>query len=389
MRKLISITLVVLFLFGCLTGCGDARSAPEETAAAAPEETAETAAETETETPPAPDFAAAYAKNAPETIVGTAEGMEFDWSMYFNVLNQYANTLYSYYGMSDFSEELREGYTMGDLIRERAELDLRQIAMLYGRAEALGLELTEEDEAEITEEITTYAALYFDGDNDALFEQMGVTENYYRLQAGASILYDKLMAHFFGDGGSALPDEDAAAWLAENEYQYAKHILFRTVDAATREPLDEETVAEKKAQAEEVYAALKAADPSVLPELFDTMMNTYSEDTGLAANPDGYFFREGKMVDEFYQAAKALEEGELSDIVETVYGYHILYRPALNPDAVFGVDSSYQPYTLRYHAAEALLGTMLDGWLEETEFRYAPEFQDFDVAALFAEAAAD
>lgn len=388
MKRLFLILLSLSLLLGCLAGCGGAQEAADEPPAAAepPAETGDAAAGAEAE---APDFASAGAKYAPETLVGTAGGMKFRWAMYFGVLHQYANTIYAYYGLTDFSAELGEDYTMGDLVRDRAELDLRQIAMLYERAEALGLGLTEEDEAAITEEIAMYSTLYFSGDNDALFADLGVSEEYYRLQAGAALLYDKLLTHYFGENGSGLPDEDVAAWLEENGYLYAKHILFKTVDDS-RQPLDEETVAEKRAQAEAVYEALRKADPAVLPELFDTMMETYSEDPGLAAYPDGYFFQKGTMVTEFYEAALALEEGGLSGIVESAgTGYHILYRPVLDPDAVFGVDSSYQPYTLRYHVAETLLENMLSEWLEETTFAYTPEFEDLDVAALFALGASD
>lgn len=55
-------------------------------------------------------------------------------------------------------------------------------------------------------------------------------------------------------------------------------------------------------------------------------MNANSEDTGLAANPDGYAFTTGEMVQEFEDATRALEPGQISGLVESSYGYHIILR---------------------------------------------------------------
>ena len=48
----------------------------------------------------------------------------------------------------------------------------------------------------------------------------------------------------------------------------------------TREPLDEATVAQKKAQAEDFLAQLRAAEDPIA--LFDDLMNEHSEDSGLS-----------------------------------------------------------------------------------------------------------
>lgn len=59
---------------------------------------------------------------------------------------------------------------------------------------------------------------------------------------------------------------------------------------------------------------------------FDKLIKQYSEDPGKETYPDGYVFCEGEMIDEFYSTALELKENKVSDIVKSVYGYHIIKR---------------------------------------------------------------
>ena len=53
-------------------------------------------------------------------------------------------------------------------------------------------------------------------------------------------------------------------------------------------------------------------------------MKEYNEDTG--ETEAGYCFGRGEMVSEFENAAFALNYNEISDVVKTEYGYHIIKR---------------------------------------------------------------
>ena len=166
-----------------------------------------------------------------------------------------------------------------------------------------------------------------------------------------------------------------------NQYVYqAKHILLLTVDmdgtptvqdgAYVYPSLDEETIAEKKALADDLLAQLRSSDD---PEaLFDELMNEYSEDTGLESNPDGYTTTVGQMVPAFEETALSLEFGEISDVVESSYGYHIILR---------GEVEDLDSYADQYR--QSLLDARIDQWLEDAEVTPVETIENLDVANFY------
>jgi parvulin-like peptidyl-prolyl isomerase len=96
------------------------------------------------------------------------------------------------------------------------------------------------------------------------------------------------------------------------EQRKAKHILI---------PFEEETE-ESKSEAKKL--AQNILDRLNGGEDFDTLMNEFSQDPGLVNFPDGYTFSRGEMVVEFEESAFSMKPGEVSGLVETAYGYHIL-----------------------------------------------------------------
>lgn len=111
----------------------------------------------------------------------------------------------------------------------------------------------------------------------------------------------------------------------EQEYVHVKHILIsNTKEASEGEEVDAEAVkAEKKTLAVEVLEKVKGGAN------FDSLVKEYGEDPGMTESPDGYTFTKGTMVAEFETAAYALKVGEVSDLVETSFGWHIIKKYAL------------------------------------------------------------
>ena len=73
--------------------------------------------------------------------------------------------------------------------------------------------------------------------------------------------------------------------------------------------------------------AIEILDKIKNGEKFGKMARQFSTDSGSAKRDGslGYFGR-GKMVKEFENAAFALQAGQISEPIKTLYGYHIIKR---------------------------------------------------------------
>ncbi len=109
--------------------------------------------------------------------------------------------------------------------------------------------------------------------------------------------------------------EQNVARLSGNEQRRASHIL---ISAAKELAAPERKKAQEKAEA--LLAQLRKA-----PESFADVARKNSQDTGSAANGgDLEFFGRGAMVKPFEDAAFAMKKGDISNVVESDFGYHII-----------------------------------------------------------------
>jgi peptidyl-prolyl cis-trans isomerase C len=94
----------------------------------------------------------------------------------------------------------------------------------------------------------------------------------------------------------------------------ARHILLRIPPNATDTQRD---------SVQQFATSLR--ERAVGGEPFADLAQEYSEDPGSAVRGgDLGFFSRGRMVQPFEEAAFALEEGEISEVVETPFGYHVI-----------------------------------------------------------------
>ncbi|MDP2367879.1 SurA N-terminal domain-containing protein [Rhodoferax sp.] len=109
--------------------------------------------------------------------------------------------------------------------------------------------------------------------------------------------------------------EQNALRLSGDEERRASHILINAAKEAS--PAEHQKA---KARAEELLQSLRKA-----PDSFAEVAKKNSQDTGSAVSGgDLDFFKRGGMVKPFSDAAFALKKGDISDVVQSEYGYHII-----------------------------------------------------------------
>ncbi len=122
--------------------------------------------------------------------------------------------------------------------------------------------------------------------------------------------------------GITVSEEDLRKYYDENAARYAvpeerraSHILAKADKSAPAAERDK-----AKAKAQELLAEVRKN-----PASFAEVARKNSDDPGSAANGgDLDFFSRGSMVKPFEDAAFAMKQGEISDVIETDFGYHVI-----------------------------------------------------------------
>lgn len=404
MKKFVSILIIICLVFGAAityTGCGANDAAESETSPEPSAEPSESVDDTETETASVPqlDFEALYASHDTDEVVMTMDGEDVTWEEYFywlyysgvqvnNYINQMAANM-SAYGMNVTWDDAADdtGISFKDYVVQLAEDNIRQIHSIKKFSAENDVTLTEDNLKAIEEQRKTdMVNLCGEEVSDEEFAEFLKSTYYlpikvYNDMNEINYLYQNCFAKLYGEDGEKLSDEKAEAYLKDSGYMNAAHILFMTVDPSTGEALDDETIAEKKALADKFAAELAGiTDTEKLQERFAEIKDEYCEDTGKEAYPDGYIFTPGTMVTEFEDTVNALEDYQVSEPVESRYGYHIIMRLPLTIDTVLKTSDSGTPLTARALAANQEYGEKLDACNDGIEIVYTDAFTGFGIA---------
>ena len=223
--------------------------------------------------------------------------------------------------LKDFNWSVKDeetGLTRAEYAKGYAVNMLVPIYAIIGEGEKRGITLTKEEEDDMNKWLKQVKEQYGDKFEDAIHES-GYTDekaliDVQKMQTLMQKVYSDIEENM-----SKYADEKTLKKYMDNDKITAKHILIKFADES------DEAKANAKKKADEVLAKVKAGED------FDKLMKDNNEDTG---EPDsGYTFaNDGTMVKEFSDAAFKLNVGEVSGLVETEFGYHIIKRVERTPD---------------------------------------------------------
>lgn len=267
----------------------------------------------------------------------------------------YKSYFQSYYGPNFYDDKNDPDGDRVLVLKQGVETELVNLYTWLKIAEEEGIQLTDEDRAEINTTLTEQKELYGDNFDSQLRDMFYTSEENYmtitEMQKLVEITREKYRTGLEDKNRTRL-EEEADTDFDEN-FITAKHILISPPEDI-EDP--DEGIEAARLQAEDLYQQIMASkDPEAT---FNELMVEYTDDPGLETNPDGYTFTEGEMVEIFYETALALEIGGISEPVlsdtANYRGYHIIMRVPLNEEA-------------REANRETFVTTAIDGLVTERE----------------------
>ena len=392
-RTFIIATIVVLILIGSalfvLLTPRDVADAepPEEPTVSEPESIVAEPAENQEETPSVRqndhvhgiDFDQALSTFSPETVMIRVNGLEFAWAEFYVLLfGTVAHISQMFPAGIDWAQELDFDGSLPELVLEQATEDaLTLLAYTYG-ARSLGVVV---DEDMMSSDLDSLIEMYGSKEElESMLREHGGFYSFdvYKRLAWIDYAVDAIMDVLYDPEFALISDEFAADYVERNGYMMAMHIL-RMKDGDD----DDSSLQEIEAILAELNEHI---DDDDFESIFQELMFEHSEDSGgVMSFPDGYLFLPHEMVTPFSEACYELEYGELSGIVESEFGYHIILRLPVDYDFVpFSLESADRHITIRQLAGFEDFETRMQEWRNSMDIEFTPEYHAIDIATIFA-----
>mgnify|MGYP000992874075 CR=1 FL=1 len=230
--------------------------------------------------------------------VSYSEAMAYFKSFQAQVEKQYGPDVWGY----DFGG----GQTFEALAKQDIMNMMVQNKIIGQKADKYNVSISEDEEAQIKENTTKFLAGITDEDK----AKYGITEEIVTNIFRDDLLKQKVYEAATLDVNTEVSDEEAKQITIQ-------HLLIKTQKTDKDGKTVEFSPEEKAAAREKAEKLLKEAKKT---KDFKKLAEDNTEDSNVE-----YTFGKGQMVKPFEEAAFAMKPGEVSDIVETDYGYHILY----------------------------------------------------------------
>jgi len=189
--------------------------------------------------------------------------------------------------------------------------------LLYQESQKKGIKI---EDATITQQLTELKGQF---PSEETFKEelkkMNLTEDLLKTQIKSGMIIEQFINEQF-DKKTTIPDKEVKEYydahpdfFKQPEKVKASHILIKADEKAD------------KAKKDEARKKLEGIQQKVQKgEDFGTLAKEFSEDSSNTKGGDLGYFGRGKMVKPFEDAAFALKSGDVSNIVETKFGYHLI-----------------------------------------------------------------
>lgn len=233
------------------------------------------------------------------------EGMSCTLPEIMVYLTTTQNQYESVYGERIWEADLN-GVTLEENVKETVLAKMAQVKTMNLLAQQNQVALTEEE----TEKVNRAAESYYSGLNETEISEMGITQETITQLYTEYALADKVYEYIIKDINPEISDDEARTITVE-------HILIKTymLDGTGKKiPYTENAKQDAYTRAREILVLARSGEYD-----FETLIQTYSEDETAT-----YSFGKGTMETSFEEAAFNLGTEEISDVVETEFGYHII-----------------------------------------------------------------
>ncbi len=203
--------------------------------------------------------------------------------------------------------------------------------LLYQESQTKGIKV---DQKEIEAQVTALKGRFpSEVEFKNALSTMNLTEADLRFQFERDLAIRKLLDDQIGDK-VAVSEKESKAYYDNNlesfkkpEQVRASHILIKVDPGA-----DEAKKAEARTKIESVQAKLKKGED------FGALAKEYSEGPSGPKGGDLGFFGRGQMVKPFEEAAFSMKPGQVSGMVETRFGYHLIMVAERTPESTLSYE---------------------------------------------------